>query len=111
MQQYEDICGFLGILTQMLEADGHPRQSIASDGFANAYTMQVLGWKSVCVFTKSPIPFIKRLVVMRMRGQSFDHTHMGWIASGKAIDADHFTAAKTRKTNTTSEIECSEKKE
>jgi hypothetical protein len=47
---------------------------------------------------------------LRMRGQSFDHTHMGWITNGKALEPRHFEITTGNKRQMAAEIEGPRKK-
>jgi hypothetical protein len=97
MQHYEELCQYLGIVQKMPEQTDSRPLSIGSDGFANPATRQALNWKATCPFPKTPIPFLKTLLTLRMRGQTFDNTHMGWITNGKALDERNFTKPRVQK--------------
>jgi hypothetical protein len=87
-----------------------PHWSIASDGFANAFTREAIGWNGPCPFSESPIPFLKALLALRMRGQSFDHTHVRWVTNGKALEPRHFEITKGGKRQMAVETEGSRKR-
>ncbi|KAF2423513.1 hypothetical protein EJ08DRAFT_652773, partial [Tothia fuscella] len=97
LNSYKQLCDFLGLITTTPPYNSHEEFSIGSDGFANEFARQAMTWAHPCPFKVSPIPFIKAVLSMRMRGQSFDRTHLGMILSGRRLADHHFEALKAMK--------------
>lgn len=85
--EYESICHFLGIVTASTRP---PNRPIHSDGFLDTEIREEVRWPENCPFDRSPLPFIKQLVMLRIHGQAFEHSHMGALFSGRALREDAF---------------------
>ncbi|TKA77752.1 hypothetical protein B0A49_06728 [Cryomyces minteri] len=88
-RQYQELGNFLGILTNPQHQDDS-RVRVATDGFVDAASRQILSWPIACPFERSPLPFLKTMLSLRMHNQSFMHTHMGSLVNGRAIQEDAF---------------------
>ncbi|KAH0338328.1 hypothetical protein KCU81_g7698, partial [Aureobasidium melanogenum] len=85
--EYEALCSGLGLITQHHYAEG---VSVQSDGFVAPQDRKRIGCLGPCYFSKSPLPFLKELFVLRRNGQGFGHTHMGHLLGGRELRADAF---------------------
>lgn len=56
-----------------------------SDGFVDPAIRAEFGWPMNCTFTKSPLPFLEQVFSLRLHGQDYDHTHMGFLVRGRAV--------------------------
>ncbi|TKA76195.1 hypothetical protein B0A49_06950 [Cryomyces minteri] len=88
-RQYQELGNFLGILTNPQHQDDS-RVRVATDGFVDAASRQILSWPIACPFESSPLPFLETMLSLRMHNQSFMHTHMGSLVNGRAIQEDAF---------------------
>lgn len=88
---YKDLCNFLGIVTKCPSTGyDNGKISISSDGFADPVTRKALGWPVESPFTQDPLPFLRTLISLRTYGQSYAHTHMGFITNGRVLRQDAF---------------------
>ncbi|KAG9663822.1 hypothetical protein KCU64_g1072, partial [Aureobasidium melanogenum] len=85
--EYKALCSGLGLITQHHYAEG---VSVQSDGFVAPQDRKKIGCLCPSYFSKSPVPFLKELFVLRRNGQGFGHTHMGHLLGGKELRADAF---------------------
>ncbi len=43
-----------------------------------------------CKFTKSPVTFLRIIICLRRKGQSFNSSHLGRILNGELLKEEHF---------------------
>jgi hypothetical protein len=91
MLKYEKLCHFLGICTSSTRPLDKPVQT---DGFANAMVRRQVGWPADCPFDRSPLPYIKHVLSLRMHGQTFSHSHMGALLNGRTLQDAAFEGCK-----------------
>jgi hypothetical protein len=82
IQSYEDyelVCAFLGLCS-------HPpgdHITVGCDGFINlADRLDIV---HECPFTTSPVAFVRMIIELRRKGQSFATSHLGRILNGELI--------------------------
>ncbi|KAJ5059156.1 hypothetical protein J3E72DRAFT_230989 [Bipolaris maydis] len=80
LDEYNELCGFLGLLQGRAEEG----QQVYADGFIDPPAGK---WR----LTRSPVPFL-RLLLMKIRreGEGVEKTHMGKILSGVALEEVDF---------------------
>ena len=87
-EEYESLCSFLGL-------SSHPpgdHIEVACDGFisppnrAKSDSIMV----RACPFTTSPVAFLRMVIALRRKGQSFTNSHFGMILNGELISREHF---------------------
>ncbi|KAI5846642.1 hypothetical protein DFP73DRAFT_546547 [Morchella snyderi] len=86
-ETYERICGFLGLYLKTLPQGENVE--IGSDGFVEQSSRKSLCMKD-STFTKSPVPFLRALLGMRRKMQSYAATHMGQILNGRSLSKGEF---------------------
>lgn len=79
--EYDEIMAYLGTPTSTTNEDGET-QAIASKAFAT-----------------QPLTFLHDWLAVRRKGQDFEHTPMGFVATGKPLSASHsfFSSINTEK--------------
>ncbi|KAI5211927.1 hypothetical protein E4T38_00949 [Aureobasidium subglaciale] len=87
MAKYERLCHFLGVATASTRPQNKPVQT---DGFVDVKDRKEVGWPEDCPFNRSPLPFFKHILSLRMHGQAFDHSHMGAMLNGRALQEAAF---------------------
>ncbi|KAI5254025.1 hypothetical protein E4T42_02630 [Aureobasidium subglaciale] len=87
MAKYERLCHFLGVATASTRPQNKPVQT---DGFVDVKVRKEVGWPEDCPFNRSPLPFFKHILSLRMHGQAFDHSHMGAMLNGRALQEAAF---------------------
>ncbi|TLD36380.1 hypothetical protein E2P81_ATG03269 [Venturia nashicola] len=88
--QYEALCYYLGIVKDMKDQYNSPELTLGSDGFVDAAGREVLEWPVDCPFAQTPIPFFQAFYSLRMKGQDFSDTHIGFIYASKALTEEDF---------------------
>ena len=81
---YAALCVFLGLSRE-------DEDYVNPDGFvvpSNRHRTSAI--QQACTFTISPVPFLKELVGLRRKGNSYVQTHMGRILSGRVLSAQDF---------------------
>jgi hypothetical protein len=87
-EEYILLCEFLGLCSY--PPDDHVQ--VACDGFispasrANSEAIII----RACPFTASPVAFLRMLMALRRKGQSFASSHFGKILNGELIAREHF---------------------
>jgi hypothetical protein len=93
---YRDVCKMLGLYFEKL--DSHTLEtnlSTGNDVIDSTYfvldpaTRERLGMGEVR-FVKSPVPFLKRLLIIRRHGQTLGPSHMGKMLHGSKLNEDDF---------------------
>lgn len=84
---YEQLCHFLGIVSAATRPRNRP---VHTDGFLDAEIRDEIGWLEDCPFERSPLPFLKQVVSLRMHGQAFSHSHLGALINGRALQEPAF---------------------
>jgi hypothetical protein len=84
--EYESLCSFLGLCSQ--PPDDHMK--VACDGFITSPSQSDSVTTRTCPFTISPVAFLKIVMALRRRGQSFAASHFGMILNGELISREHF---------------------
>ncbi|KAG9237428.1 hypothetical protein BJ875DRAFT_370034 [Amylocarpus encephaloides] len=92
IQSYEDylsLCDFLGLCSNSAATEG---VEIASDGFIDlaSRTTTSSAFTRVSPFTKSPVPFVRMIMLMRRKGQNISFSHIGKILNGELILRERF---------------------
>lgn len=85
---YRKLCEFLGLYLEELPSGS--TISIHSDGFVEKSSREILGMKSSSPFSKSPVPFLRRLMAFRRQGQDYLATHLGQILHGRLLTEKDF---------------------
>lgn len=84
---YERLCGFLGLYLKEISLGG--AVPILSDGFVeNINARNKLGIHSP--FSKSPVLFLRQLMGLRRKGQTYLATHIGQILHGRLLTEKDF---------------------
>ena len=89
MNDYHNFANYLGIRSGQVEIE-LPEGSIYNDGFVPPETRELLQWPVESPFYSTPILFMKALLGLRMHGQSFAHTHLGYIVNGQLLQNASF---------------------
>lgn len=86
--EYMMLCEFLGLCSQPPDDS----VQVACDGFisptsrANSERAMI----RVCPFTASPVAFLRMIIALRRKGQSFSSSHFGKILNGELIGRNEF---------------------
>jgi hypothetical protein len=84
--EYTELCEFLGLA---YEANTSNETDIGIDGFVG-----MTNTNRDCVFTESPVPFLKALVTQIRRGcQDIGRTDIGRILAGELLERGDFTGS------------------
>jgi len=86
--RYERLSGFLGIILTFM--DSQEDIEISVDRFVSRAGRNKLGWTIDCPFDKCPIPFLKALISLRMRGQGYAQSHLGSLIHSKLLVEENF---------------------
>jgi hypothetical protein len=87
-EEYTQLCDFLGL---SYHANKSNETSMGADGFVGRATSN-----PNCIFTKSPVPFLRVLVTkIRRDCQDIEKTDMGKILSGKLLRPEDFVGRKS----------------
>ncbi|KAI9850515.1 MAG: hypothetical protein M1838_005579 [Thelocarpon superellum] len=92
--QYCAVCHHLGILMKRDTIDDGVR--VSSDGFVDEAGRALLRWPVSSPFKTSPLPFLKALLGLRMKGGSFPQTHLGSLVEGRTLGAESFEERQDR---------------
>lgn len=85
--EYNALCHFLGVVTPSRRpAD----TEVGSDGFASPAIRKEIGWPEDCPFDQTPLLFLRQVFSLRMHGQDYSHTHMGFLVAGNAVRESAF---------------------
>jgi hypothetical protein len=87
---YEELCSLLGITTSVIDDNEYINVSV--DRFVDRASRARLGWLVDCPFDKCPIPFLKALTALRMKGQGYIQSHLGSLISGRILTEDSFSS-------------------
>ncbi|KAL1748425.1 hypothetical protein HDZ31DRAFT_29685 [Schizophyllum fasciatum] len=85
---YQSLCALLG-----LHLDAAPEGYagvIDRDGFVQSREVRASLGISGCAFERSPAAFLRTLLSLRRKGQSFELTHLGQMLYGRALTAEDF---------------------
>ncbi|KAG9568088.1 hypothetical protein KCU71_g3382, partial [Aureobasidium melanogenum] len=85
--KYEALRGTLGLVSQQSITQDI---NVQSDGFVDPEDRRKIRSLRSCPFSKSPVPFLKEVIMLRRNGQEFDHTHMGHLLGGKELTSSAF---------------------
>jgi len=89
-EEYLSICRFLGLGFR----PPYERIQVACDGFISPTSRS--GFDAVmerdCPFTISPVEFLRILMALRRKGQSFQKSHLGRILHGELLAREDFQA-------------------
>jgi hypothetical protein len=97
---YRDVCKMLGLYFDKL--DSHTlktESSIGDDVIDSTYfvldfaTRERLGIGEV-MFNESPVPFLRKLLIIRRHGQALGPSHMGKMLYGSKLNGDDFVEAQ-----------------
>lgn len=88
MTEYESLCHFLGVVTPSRRSK---KRQISSDGFADPSIRNEIGWPEHCPFAQSPLSFLRHVLSLRMHGQDYGHTHMGFLVGGNPVRESAFS--------------------
>lgn len=86
---YKRLCSLLGITTSVIDDNEHINVSV--DRFVDRECRNRLGWSIDCPFDRCPIPFLKALTALRMKGQGYIQSHIGSLISGRVLTEDSFS--------------------
>lgn len=81
----DGLCGFLGVFNRRSLFDSALDFRAEVDGFISEESRRDPDWPWFSPFKRSPLPYFKTVLTLRMRGQDYGHTHMGYIVSGRVI--------------------------
>ena len=86
--EYMMLCEFLGLCSQPPDDS----VQVACDGFINPTSRANLERTivRVCPFTASPVAFLRMIIALRRKGQSFASSHFGKILNGELIGRNEF---------------------
>ncbi|KAK0198067.1 hypothetical protein F5146DRAFT_920061, partial [Armillaria mellea] len=84
---YRALCLFLGLHLPG-ETDDLPYQS---DGFISQRDRSRDGRVDPSLFTRSPVPFLKYLVALRRKGNTYMSTHVGKLLHGHSLTLESFS--------------------
>ncbi|KAH8676420.1 hypothetical protein BGZ60DRAFT_562097 [Tricladium varicosporioides] len=85
-EEYTMLCEFLGLCSRPPD-DG---VKVACDGFIRPDSESSLATVRACKFTTSPVAFLRIIMALRRKGQSFSSSHLGKILNGELIDGAEF---------------------
>jgi hypothetical protein len=87
-EEYVLLCGFLGLCSE--PPDDHIE--VARDGFISPQDRALSNSVMLreCPFTTSPVAFLRMIIALRRKGQSFAMSHFGMILNGELIARDTF---------------------
>lgn len=87
--EYLALCKFLGLCSHAPDND---QVKVFGDGFVDPRDRMVFdnGMASACAFLKSPVEFLRALMTLRRKGQSFQRSHLGAILNGELIPKEKF---------------------
>ncbi len=87
-EEYRLLCDFLGLCSEPPD----DQMEVARDGFINPPDRALS--KSLilqdCPFTTSPVAFLRMIMALRRKGQSFAISHLGMILNGDRISREQF---------------------
>ncbi|PGH26548.1 hypothetical protein AJ80_01862, partial [Polytolypa hystricis UAMH7299] len=89
MDEYITLRQFLGLA---YKPPNNNNVRVSSDGFVTPADRKYYGpvMAANCPFLKSPVPFLKLLLELRRKGQSFRRSHLGAILNGELLTEDRF---------------------
>lgn len=85
--KYEALRGSLGLISQQSITQDI---TVQSDGFVDPEDRKEIRSIHRCPFSKSPVPFLKEVMMLRRNGQEFDHTHLGHLLGGRELGSGAF---------------------
>jgi hypothetical protein len=87
-REYTILCEFLGLCSQAPDDS----VQVASDGFISPTSRANSGgtMARACPFTASPVAFLRMIMALRRKGQSFASSHFGRILNGELIVRNEF---------------------
>ncbi|KIN03188.1 hypothetical protein OIDMADRAFT_120170 [Oidiodendron maius Zn] len=87
-EEYIALCGFLGLSSKTLEGN----MEVGSDGFVRPSSRDLSNAVVLreSPFMKSPVEFLRRILAMRRKEQSFAMSHFGMILNGELIPREKF---------------------
>jgi hypothetical protein len=87
--EYLALCRFLG---QCFRVPHKDRIRVSGDGFVDPPNRMAFDeiMKTQCRFTRSPVKFLRDLMTLRRKGQSFHRSHMGKILNCELLTEDDF---------------------
>jgi hypothetical protein len=82
------MCGFLGLCSE--PPDNHIE--VARDGFISPQDRALSNSVMLreCPFTTTPVAFLRMIMALRRKGQSFAMSHFGMILNGELIAREQF---------------------
>ena len=87
-EEYLSVCRFLRLASRPSDE----QTQVACDGFINPTSRS--GFDDVmgrdCPFTVSPVEFLRLLIALRRKGQSFQKSHLGRIQHGELLTTEEF---------------------
>lgn len=88
---YHSLCDFLGLCTE----PPPDIVTIGPDGFADPGTRSRLPAMAMSQspFKSSPVPFLRRIVTLRRKGQIAKHSHIGRLLNGDLLTSEDFEAS------------------
>ncbi|KAJ5088725.1 hypothetical protein N7456_012341 [Penicillium angulare] len=86
-EEYKDFQFFLGLPTDCLEDIAE--SDISRDGYVSESARVAMGWPA-CPFSVNPLPFLRTLIYIRMKGQGCKQTHMGSIIETNLLTSEAF---------------------
>ena len=87
-EEYLSVCRFLGLGFR----PPYEQIQVACDGFISPTSRSGFDalMESVCPFTISPVGFLRILMALRRKGQSFQKSHLGRILHGELLAREEF---------------------
>ena len=87
-EEYVSICMFLGLCSRPPD----DQMKVECDGFISQLSIAMSDCiiTRACTFTTSPVAFVRIVMALRRKGQSFKNSHFGKILSGELILKEQF---------------------
>jgi hypothetical protein len=87
-EDYESLCSFLGLCSNCPDDN----LKVGCDGFIDPASrgLSKSASSKTCLFTTSPVDFLRKITSLRRKGQSFTFSHIGRILNGELIAREHF---------------------
>ena len=87
-EEYLGLCSFLGLASESCPEG----IVVAPDGFVDPRHRLLHDplMKATCPFSRSPVAFVRSLITMRRKEQSFTASHVGRILNGTLLGRDYF---------------------
>lgn len=87
-EEYVSVCMFLGLCSRPPD----DQMKVECDGFISVLSIAMSDCiiTRACPFTTSPVAFVRMIMALRRKGQSFKNSHFGKILGGELILKEEF---------------------